>query len=127
MRKFIVLLVVLAVVFVVWNRQRLYVRDPLGSVVRDGVKEQGAQVLINYSNDVLLQNYNAPMYVTLIQHGDRVGTPAEMHCVAYVACLMDADQPKFVMIEEGAVVSTMTGKSVEYRDAKGRDTVVMLH
>jgi len=32
-----------------------------------------------------------------------------------------------VMIEEGAVVSTMTGKSVEYRDAKGRDTVVMLH
>ena len=127
MRKFIVLLVVLAVVFVVWNRQRLYVRDPLGSVVRDGVKEQGAQVLINYSNDVLLQNYNAPMYVTLIQHGDRVGTPAEMHCVAYVACLMDADQPKFVMIEEGAVVSTMTGKSVEYRDANGRDTVVMLH
>ena len=127
MRKFIVLLVVLAVVFVVWNRQRLYVRDPLGSVVRDGVKEQGAQVLINYSNDVLLQNYNAPMYVTLIQRGDRVGTPAEMHCVAYVACLMDADQPKFVMIEEGAVVSTMTGKSVEYRDANGRDTVVMLH
>ena len=127
MRKFIVLLVVLAVVFVVWNRQRLYVRDPLGSVVRDGVKEQGAQVLINYSNDVLLQNYNAPMYVTLIQHGDRVGTPAEMHCVAYAACLMDADQPKFVMTEEEAVVSTMTGKSVEYRDANGRDTVVMLH
>ncbi len=127
MRKFIVLLVVLAVLFVVWNRQRLYVRDPLGSVVRDGVKEQGAQVLINYSNDVLLQNYNAPMYVTLIQHGDRVGTPAEMHCVAYVACLMDADQPSFVMTEEGAVVSTMTGKTAEYRDSKGRDTVVTLH
>ena len=85
MRKFILLLVVLAVVFVVWKRQRLYVRDPLGSVVRNGVKEQGAQVLINYSDDVLLQNYNAPMYVTLVQHGDRVGTPVEMHCVAYVA------------------------------------------
>ena len=73
MRKLILLLVVVAVVFVVWNRQRLYVRDPLGSVVRDGVKEQGAQVLINYSNDVLLQNYNAPMYVTLIQHGEPCG------------------------------------------------------
>ena len=126
MRKFILLLVVIAVVFVVWNRQRFYVRDPLGSVVRDGVKEQGAQVLINYSNDVLLQNYNAPMYVTLIQHGDRVGTPAEMHCVAYVACLLDADVPAFLVTDEGAKVTTMTGKVVEYRDARGRETMVTL-
>jgi hypothetical protein len=125
-RKFILLLVVVAVVFVVWNRQRLYVRDPLGSVVRDGVKEQGAQVLINYSNDVLLQNYNAPMYVTLVQHGDRVGTPETLHCVAYVACLLDADVPSFIATDAGAKV-TMSGKVVEYRDANGRDTVVTLH
>ena len=126
MRKFILLLVVIAVAFVVWNRQRLYVRDPLGSVARDGVKEQGAQVLINYSNDVLLQNYNAPMYVTLIQHGNRVGTPAVMHCVAYAACLLDADVPEFLVTNEGTKVTTMTGKVVEYRDAKGSDTVVTL-
>jgi hypothetical protein len=124
-RKFILLLVVLAVVFVVWNRQRLYVRDPLGSVVRDGVKEQGAQVLINYSNDVLLQNYNAPMYVTLVQHGDRVGTPGTLHCVAYAMCLLDADVPAFIATDEGAKV-TMSGKAVEYRDTSGRDTVVTL-
>jgi hypothetical protein len=127
LRKLILLLVVIAVVFVVWNRQRLYVRDPLGTVLRDGVKEQGAQVLINYSNDVLLQNYNAPMYVTLIQHGDRVGTPVEMHCVAYVVCLMDADEPAFISTDEGAKVTTMTGKMMEYHDANGRDTVVTLH
>ena len=126
MRKFILLLVVIAVAFVVWNRQRFYVRDPLGSVARDGVKEQGAQVLINYSNDVLLQNYNAPMYVTLIQHGNRVGTPAVMHCVAYAACLLDADVPEFLVTNEGTKVTTMTGKVVEYRDSKGRDTVVTL-
>jgi hypothetical protein len=126
MKKIILLLVVVAVVFVVWSRQRLYVRDPLGSVMRDGVKEAGAQVLINYSNDVLVQNYNAPMYVLLVQHGNRVGTPAEMHCVAYVACLMDADEPTFISTEEGAKVSEMTGKVVEYRDAKGRDVVVTL-
>jgi len=125
-RKLILLLVVVAVVFVVWNRQRLYVRDPLGSVTRDGVKEQGAQLLINYSNDVLLQNYNAPMYVTLIQHGDRVGSPVEMHCMAYVACLLDADVPAFLVTDSGAKVTTMTGKMVEYRDANGRDTVVTL-
>jgi hypothetical protein len=127
LKKLILLLAVLAVVFVVWNRQRLYVRNPLGSVVRDGVKEKGAQVLINYSNDVLLQNYNAPMYVTLIQHGNRVGTPVEMHCLAYMACLMDADEPAFLVTDDAAKVTTMTGKVVEYRDAKGRDTVVTLH
>ena len=126
MRKLILLLVVVAVVFVVWNRQRLYVRDPLGSVVRDGVKEQGAQVLINYSNDVLLQNYNAPMYVTLIQQGNRVGTPAVLHCVAYAACLLDADVPEFLVTDAAAKVTTMTGKTVEYRDGKGRNTVVTL-
>ena len=126
MRKLILLLVVIAIVFVVWNRQRLYVRNPLGSVARDGVKELGARVLINYSNDVLLQNYNAPMYVTLIQHGNRVGTPAVMHCVAYVACLLDADVPAFLVTDDGAQVTTMTGKAVEYRDAKGRGTVVTL-
>src|SRR6202021_1087332 len=90
-RKLILLRWVVAVVCVVWNRQRLYVRGGLGTGVRDGVKEQGAQVLINYSNDVLLQNYNAPMYVTLIQHGDRVGTPVEMHWVAFVGCLRAGD------------------------------------
>ena len=126
MRKFILLLVVVAVVFVVWNRQRLYVRDPLGTVLRDGAKEQGAQVLINYSNDVLLQNYNAPMYVTLVQHGDRVGTPGTLHCVAYAMCLLDADVPAFIATDEGAKV-TMSGKVVEYRDANGLDTVVTLH
>jgi hypothetical protein len=124
-RKFILLLVVVAVVFVVWNRQRLYVRDPLGTVQRDGVKEEGAQVLINYSNDVLLQNYNAPMYVTLVQHGDRVGTPGTLHCVAYVMCLLDGDVPSFIATDEGAKV-TMGGKVVEYRDPNGRDTVVTL-
>jgi hypothetical protein len=125
-RKLILLLVLVGVVFVVWSRQRLYVRDPLGSVMRDGVKENGAQVLINYSNDVLLQNYNPPMYVTLVQHGNRVGSPLEMHCVLYVACLMSADQPAFAMTDTGATVTTMTGKRVEYKDANGRDTVVTL-
>jgi hypothetical protein len=45
MKKIILLLVVVAVVFVVWSRQRLYVRDPLGSVMRDvGAELQRADV-----------------------------------------------------------------------------------
>jgi hypothetical protein len=125
-RKFILLLVVVAVVFVVWSRRRLSVRDPLGSVVRDGVTEKGAQVLINYPEDVLIENYNAPMYVTLVQHGQRVGTPETLHCIAYVVCLLDADVATLIAVDEGARVTSMSAKVVEYRDANGRDTVVTL-
>ena len=126
MRKFILLLALVAVVFLVWNRQRIYVRDPLGSVARDGVRESGAQVYINYSNDVLLENYNAPMYVLLVQHGERVGTPATTHCVAYVACLLDADVATLLEGSEGEKATSMSGKVVEFRDGDGRAVVVGL-
>lgn len=126
MRKLILLVVLVGVVFVVWNRQRLYVRDPLGSVTRDGVKEKGAQVYINYANDVLLENYNAPMYVTLVQHGGRMGTPATLHCVAYVACLLDADVATLLDGDERAKVESMSAKVMEFRDVNGREVVVTL-
>jgi len=50
----------------------------------------------------------------------------EMHCLAYMACLLDADVPAFLVTDVGAKVTTMTGKVVEYRDSKGRNTVVTL-
>lgn len=126
MRKIILVVALLAVVFLVWNRQRIYVRDPLGSVARDGAKESGAQVYINASNDVLLTNYNAPMYVSLVQHGERVGTPAEIHCLAYVACLLDADVATLLKGSEGAKATLMNEKRVEFRDGEGRAVVVVL-
>jgi hypothetical protein len=126
LKKFILLLVLVAVMFLVWNRQRIYLRDPLGTVARDGVKESGAQVYINYANDVLLANYNAPVYVVLVQHGDRVGTPATIHCVAYVACLLDADVATMLEGSEGAKAESMSGKVVEFRGGDGRAVVVEL-
>jgi hypothetical protein len=130
-RKFLVLLTVVAVVFLVWNRQRLYVRDPLGSVMRDGAKEKGVQVYINFSNDVLLQNYNAPMYVELVQQdaregGARIGTPQTLHCIAYVACLLDADTATLLKTGRNGSVVSMSGKRVEFREGNGRSVVVTL-
>jgi hypothetical protein len=127
MKKLILLFLIIVLVFAVWNRQRLYLRDPFGSIQRDGVKEQGAQVFINYSNDVLLQNYNPPMYVTLVQHGQPAGAPATLHCIAYTLCLTDADIASIVPLENQALPRSMSSKSVEFTDAKGRDTIVTLH
>ena len=59
MKKLLLLVIfVVFLVFVLINRNRLYVRDPLGSVARDGVKEAGAQVYINFQNAVLIENEN---------------------------------------------------------------------
>ncbi len=126
MKKLIALLALVAIVFAVYNRERLFVRDPLGSVTRDGVKEQGAQVFINYSNDVLIENDNPPMYVTLVQHGQPVGTPAKLGCIHYVVCMTDADVATLIAPEAGAAVTSMTDKAVEFRDASGRATLVKL-
>jgi hypothetical protein len=127
MKKLILLLLIIAIVFAVWNRQRLYLRDPLGSVLRDGIKEQGAQVFINYSNDVLLQNYNPPMYVTLIQHGQPTGTPATLRCIAYTLCLTDADVATLVDSDHHHPAHSMSSSAVEFTDTQGRDTLVKLY
>ena len=126
MRRLIVLLVLVFIVFLVYNRQRVYIRDPLGAMTRDGVKEPGAQVFINYSNDVLLENDHAPMYVTLVQHDQPVGTPARIWCVHFVVCLTNADVATLIMADPGAAVQSMSNRTVEFRDANGRQAVVTL-
>jgi hypothetical protein len=126
LKKLISLLALVAIVFAVYNRERLFVRDPLGSVIRDGVKENGAQVFINFSNDVLLENDKAPMYVTLVQHGQPVGTPAKLGCIHYVVCMTDADVAMLIAPEPGAAIQSMSSKAVDFRDAAGRATVVKL-
>ena len=47
---------VLLVVFVVVFRQRIFIRDPLGKVERNGIAQDGARLYINYSNDVLVED-----------------------------------------------------------------------
>ena len=125
MKKVLLLLLLIFVVFVALERQRLFIRDPLGSVARNGVKENGAQVFINYNNDVLLENDNAPAYVTVVQHANHIGTPATLKCLHWVACLADADVATLAQPMVGAVVVSMTNKTVEYSEG-GTATVVSL-
>ena len=125
MKKILLLVVLVFVVFVVFNRDRLFVRDPMGSVTRDGVKEDGAQVYINAKNEVLIENDHAPMYVTVIQQGNHVGTPKSIPGLHWMVYMSDADAWTLVAEDTNAVVESMTGKSVVMRDGK-RETVVSL-
>jgi len=133
MKKIIALIVVILLVLAVIYRQRLYLRDPLGSVTRDGVHEDGAQVYINWSSDVLLENDNPPgaapgqMTLTLIQHARPIGLPKQMHCLHWLVCLADADQATLAAADPGAHIESMSSKQVAFRDYNGREAVVTLH
>jgi hypothetical protein len=125
-KKIFVLLVLIGVIFVVVERERLFVRDPLGSVLRDGVKEDGAQVYINYSNDVMIENDNPPLYVTIVQKGQKVGAPAKVSCVHWIVCMTDADVATQMSTDPGSLVESMTNRAVLFRSGSGRQTVVKL-
>jgi hypothetical protein len=124
-KKLLLLVVLVFIVVVVVRRQRLFLRDPLASVMRDGVKESGAQVYINYPNDVLIENDNAPAYVLIVQHGQHVGTPGRLPCLHWTACMIDADQATLVDPMK-VQVGEMSGELVEFHDAAGHDVRVKL-
>jgi hypothetical protein len=129
MKKIVALGLLLFIVFVVVNRQRLFLRDPLASVTRDGVTVHGAQVMINYSNDVLLSDASSPhRSIYLVQHWNKVAeTPtAPLHCLQAMACLTDADQAAGAAIVPGTrgrrtpfAGVTMTNKRIEFVDEDG--------
>lgn len=126
MKKWIALAILIIVVFAAYDRNRLYVRDPLGSVKRNGVKEAGAQVFINFSNDVLIENDSSPMYVLLVQHGNHAGSPVELRCLHWVLCLSDADSATVLQPPPPLVIEEMTNKSVRFVDSDQRETFVGL-
>ena len=137
MKKLLGLVLVCAVVFAVTHRLRLYVWDPIAKVTRDGEPLSGTRVLINYPNDVLLQDGsagNARLY--LVQHWNKVAaTPtAPVECVRWLACLTDRDQATAEAIPAGARGRrspfegvTMTDRMVEFVDEDGALVTVTLH
>ena len=130
MKKIIAAIVLVLIVLAVVYRQRLYVRDPLGSVTRDGVHEDGAQVYVNWPNDVLLENdappNHQPMTLTLIQHARPIGLPQQMHCLHWLLCLTDADNATLVAPDPGAYIRSMSNRQVTFHDYSGREAVVTL-
>ena len=126
MKKLLLLLVIVAAVFVVINRQRLFVRDPMGVVVRNGLKEDGAQVFINYSSDVMVENDTSPMYIELIAHDNHTGVPQQLKCVHFIACLTDADLPTLLPSPSGIKVHAMDSRKVWFADG-ARETTVTLY
>ena len=136
MKKLFALVLICVVVFVVVYRQRIFVRDPLATVTRDGVTMGNVQVMINYTNDVLLTDGSKPeRRLYLVQNWNKAAeVPAvPLRCIYGVACMTDADQASAARLEVGSRGRrtpfegvTMTNRRVEFVDEDGALVAVVL-
>lgn len=123
MKKVIAIIVLLFVVFVAYNRNRLYIRDPFASVMVDGEKQSGTQIYINFQNEVFLENDNPPTFIKVVQHNNHIGAPTEMHGMHWVVMLADADTVPLLQADTNAVVDNMTAKQIVYHQGRQVTTI----
>jgi len=136
LKRLLALALICLVVFVVVYRQRIFVRDPLATVTRDGVKMGNVQVMINYSNDVLLQDGSTTeRRLYLVQNWNKAAEvpTVPLKCIYGVACMTDADQASAMRLEVGSRGRrtpfegvTMTNRRVEFVDEDGALVAVAL-
>lgn len=92
MRKFILLLTVALIALAVVYHQRLFLRDPLGRLDRNGVPVPDARIFINYSNDILVQE-NGGRQMFVVQNVNKLaGSPAGLTCIQGLLCITPSDQ-----------------------------------
>ncbi len=136
MKKFLAVITLALIVFVVIYRQRIFLRDPLATVTRDGVKVEGVAVMINYSNDVLLQDGSGgKRRLYLVQNWNKQAElpTSALTCVQGLGCMTDADQATATAIIPGSRGRrsawqgvTMTNRRVEFIDEDGDLVQVVL-
>lgn len=126
MKKLLLVVIALGVVFILVERHKLFVRDPLAKVTMDGQPLDHIRVYINVDNDVMLEHTVEPVSLVIAQKDQHLGLPQFMHCLRWTACLTDAYPASLVTTMKGPIVQ-MSSKTVEYKDDSGRDVVVTLH
>ena len=136
MRKLLLLLVLAFVAFVVVYRQRIFLWDPIATVTRDGVKQGDTRVMINYSNDILVDDKSTDhRRIYLVQNWNKVAqfSLGPLRCIQYLACMTEADEApgeKVVPGPRGQRAAfdgvTMTNKEVKFVDETGTLVVVSL-
>jgi len=135
-RKLLLLLLVALVVFVVVYRQRIFLWDPIASVTRDGVKQGDVRVMINYSNDVLIDDKSTDHHRTyLVQNWNKEAqfSTGTLHCIEYLACMTDQEHASGQEVVPGSrgqrepfAGITMSNKQVKFVDENGMLVAVTL-
>jgi hypothetical protein len=121
LRKILIVGTLLLLVFVVVFRQRIFVRDPLGKVERNGAAQDGTRLYINYSNDVLMEDSARHQFVLVQGWSARPGVPQHLFCLTGLVCWTDADKAAVFPVEGigGRTPAVMSAKEVTFVDESG--------
>lgn len=121
MKRLLVLVVVALIVLLAINRQRVFVRDPLGKVKKNGAQVVGARVYINYSNDVLIEE-PGEQRTYIVQSWNKIpGVPKALTCLQGIVCWTDADHAQMVPLGGASYMpnTTMSDREVSFNDGYG--------
>ena len=125
MKTFLLLVFVAFMAFVLINRERVFVRDPLATVYLNSTKQSGFQVYINYSNDVLIERDAQPTgFGVLVQRWNLTpATPAGLQCIHWMACMTDADHATTLPLDDAgpkyAPKTSMSSREVSFTEPSG--------
>jgi hypothetical protein len=114
--------------FVVVFRQRIFLRDPLAKVERNGIVQDSTRVYINYSNDILVEDA-AVNRRYLVEGWNAVpGVPQRLACFTGLACWTDAEQAVGLPLGSAPnqAHAVMSAREVTFADEDGTATKVEL-
>jgi hypothetical protein len=127
MKRLVVLIAIVFIAFLAINRQRVFLRDPLGKVRHNGVQLSGSRIYINYSNDVLVEEPGQHPY--LVQGWNKLpGLPQPLNCLRGMICWTDADRASMIPLG-GAGYSpdtAMSDREVSFHDRGGARVQITL-
>jgi hypothetical protein len=128
LRKILIVGTVLLIIFIVVFRQRIFLRDPLGKVERNGIAQDGTRVYINYSNDVLVEDTTANSRYLVEGWNGVPGVPKHLACLTALVCWTDADEATVFPLGSAPnqVRAIMSAKQVTFTDETGADVKVTL-
>jgi hypothetical protein len=128
LKKILIVGTMLLIIFVVVFRQRIFLRDPLGKVERDGTVQDGTHVYINYSNDILVEDAMANKRYLVEGWNGVPGVPKHLACLTALACWTDADHATMFPLESARnqVPAVMSAKEVKFTDETGAGIKVQL-
>ncbi len=125
MRRFILLTVIVLIALAAIYHDRLFLRDPLGKVERNGASVPDARVFINYSNDILVQE-DSGRRMFIVQNVNRLpGSPDRLTCIQGMLCITPSDQVVPGAADPGKE-AVMSNREVSFTDPLGSQVHVKI-
>ncbi len=118
MRRFILLSIVALVALAIIYHDRLFLRDPLGKVERNGAAVPDARVFINYSNDILVQEDSGRRMFVVQNYNRLAGSPTSLNCIQGMLCITPSDRAAPGTVDS-AKQADMSDREVSFTDSQG--------